>query len=179
MTPQQIVGLGIRLAALLLAFKSLSYLLFTPLPLLESDVSYHKWMAYLVGFIHLALAIVLWLFPMWIAHKLLPRTQFENRLEIRSLEAARVGCGLIGLFLFCKTLPNLIWYFFSAFLVVGNYSFFSSLNAEAKLDLATSIAQTVFSFFLIARSDVFARLLIRERHSVKQENTDNGLQKFY
>jgi ABC-type multidrug transport system fused ATPase/permease subunit len=176
MTPQQIVGLGIRLLALWIAFHAIPYFSFKPFPIFSPDVSYQKWTAYLIGVAALAVAVLLWLFPMWIAHKLLPRTQFENKLEIRSLEAARVGCGLIGLWVLAQALPSMAWYLFRAFLIVGNDSLFSALNADAKLDMATSIVEMVFSLFLIVRSDVFARLLIRD-NPLEQKNTDNVLQK--
>ena len=177
MTPQQIVGLGIRLLALWIAFNALPYLAFKPFPIFSPDVSDQKWTAYLIGITYLVAAILLWLFPMWIAHKLLPRTQFQNKLQINNLEAAKVGCGLIGLWVLSQILPTMVWYLFRAFLIASNESFFSSLNADAKLDLATSIAETIFSLFLIVRSDVFACLLIRERHSGEQVNLNDDLQK--
>ena len=68
----------------------------------------------------LAVAALLWLFPMWIAHRLIPRTRFENKLmNIQPREVARVGCCLIGLWLLSNYLGTLIWFLFKGALTPG------------------------------------------------------------
>lgn len=161
MTPQQIVGLGIRLLALLLAFSALRYLGYTASDVFPTDISAQTKVAHWIAAIYLIAAALLWFVPMWIAHKLLPRTKFENRMELHGLELARVGCSLIGLWLFASALPDVIWFLFQAFLVVGNASLFRTLNTEAKLDVAISVAQIMFAAALVVRSGDFAQIVFR------------------
>lgn len=161
MTPQQIVGLGIRLLALFLAFGALRYLGYTASEAFPTDTSSQLNVAHWIAAIYLFAAAVLWFVPMWIAHKLLPRTKFENKLELHGLELARVGCSLIGLWLFASALPNVVWFLFRAFLVVGDESLFRTLNTEAKLDVVISVIQIIFAVALIARSGDFAQIVFR------------------
>lgn len=161
MTPQQIVGLGLRLLALLLALNALRYFGFTAMDILPTEAETQEAVAQWIAAIYFIAAALLWLLPMWLAHQLLPRTKFDNKLEVHGHELACVGCSLIGLWLFASALPNTIWYLFRAFIVTGEESFFRMLPPDAKLELLTSGLQVVLAVVLITRSADFASIVLR------------------
>lgn len=105
-------------------------------------------------------AILLWVFPMWTAHALLPRTSHTDKLGFDPYELARVGCGLLGLWLFAKAVPSFVWFLFRAFLVAGSSSAFGVLTPDAKLDLAFALAELVIGGLLLFRAGLFARLIV-------------------
>lgn len=116
--------------------------------------------SYLVGALALLLAIFLWFFPMAIAHRILPRTKFDNHLSLQTFEAARVGCSLIGLWFAISVAPGLIWFLFSNLVNSSGQSFFRSLNAEDRMTFAFYLAELGFALLLIFRSNVFAQIVV-------------------
>jgi hypothetical protein len=157
MTPQQLIGIGVRLFAVWLGLVSVSYFVSVPTALAASGLAS---VGYAIGAAYLAGALALWFFPMFVAHKLLPRTQFENRLSFQAHELARVGCSLFGLWLFAKTLPTVAWFIFRSFLFIEASSSFSAISTEAKLELAVSVFELAVGLLLIAKAGVFARIVI-------------------
>lgn len=165
MTPQQLIGVGVRIFALWLLARSIPYLAAipkqlaaTPMPGTEaaSVLAYGIGAAYMVG------ALLLWFFPMVVAHRLVPRTQYTNVLSFQARELARVGCALLGLWLFATELPALTWFLFRAFLVVGSSSSFGALDGQTKLEVIVAVVELTLSILLIAKADVFARLITNQ-----------------
>jgi len=91
MTPQQVVGLGVRLFAIWLALIGLPYVVYIPLLLARQHVDFGTTTAYLIGAGFFIVAILLWIFPWSFAHRLIPRTTFDNVLTVSTSEAAKVG----------------------------------------------------------------------------------------
>lgn len=109
MTPQQFVGLVVRLFAIWLVVFS-----FQVFGILKSTLHYE--MAEIIGFLYIFMAIVIilailfWAFPMAIAHKLIPRTQFENTIQLPAQEVVHVACIIFGLYLILvRVLPSLAY----------------------------------------------------------------------
>lgn len=161
MTPQQIFGTALRVLALIVLVWSVKYLLGIPATLKDLKIGTDPTLSYAIGAVYLLLSAALWFFPMWIAHKIIPRTKFDNYLNIQPLEAARVGAALIGLWFFASALPSLAWYIFSFFTIYGEQSAFQSMATDTKLDILSYIVQVVFSLVLMFRSTDFARLIVR------------------
>lgn len=162
MTPQQLIGVGVRLFALWLLVRAIPYFGSIPGQLIAmsipggekaSMVSYGIGIAYLMG------VILLWVFPMAVAHRLLPRTNYTNILTFRSYELARVGCGLLGLWLLATELPALTWFLFRAFLVAGSTSSFETLDGQAKLEVIVAVVELGIAVIFITKADLFARLI--------------------
>ena len=175
MTPQQFIGLGVRLFAIWLILSSVAYLVAIPAQLSATPVpgsgsavvlSYAIAIAYFLG------AILLWFFPMVAASRLLPRTQHENQLSFQAGELARVGCSLLGLWLFAKELPALTWFLFRAFLVVGTTSSFSALDPQAKLEVAVATFELAFAILLIVKAGFFASLVVPKGTTSTAESDD-------
>ena len=161
MTPQQIVGLGVRLFAIWLVLVGLPYAWAIPASLARQHIDGGISLSQFIGLGYFVAAALLWFFPMVVAHRLIPRTSFDNVLRIASPEAARVGCCLLGLWLLLSSGPALVSYLFRAFLVSGSGSIFSSLNVDQKLDLAFYVVQVVISLFLIVRASAIASRIMR------------------
>jgi len=110
MTPQQIVGLAVRLFSIWLfifAFQIHGYIsAISSQPGAEQiPVQYP-----IVGFV-IVLSLLLWFFPMFVAHKIIPKTRHENILSIPAQEAVHVACVIFALWLFLvKLLPALAYY---------------------------------------------------------------------
>lgn len=110
MTPQQIVGLSVRLFSIWLvifAFQFNGYLSTLSKQPGAEPIALQYW---LVGFV-VVIAILLWNFPMTVAHKLIPKTHYQNTLHIPAQEVVHVACIIFALWLFLvKLLPALAYY---------------------------------------------------------------------
>lgn len=162
MTPQQVVGTALRLFALWLAVSSVKYLLTIPIALAAAKLGDNNVYSYAAGITYIVAAAILWFFSMWFANKIVPRAQFDNHINLQPLEAARVGCALIGLWVFAKALPDLVWFIFRSVAFYSTESSFQTLDSGGKLDLAVSIFEIMFSLALVFRSSDFAKLMVRQ-----------------
>jgi hypothetical protein len=158
MTPQQLIGIAVRLFAAWLVMNSVAYLVAIPSQLssMQGMPSGSAALSYALAALYLLAAVLLWFFPMVVAHRIL----HENRLEVRAQELARVGCALFGLWIFAKSLPSLAWFFFRAYLVVGSASSFSALDPQGRLDIAVALFQVALGAFIIWKAGVFATLVM-------------------
>ncbi len=171
MTPQQLVGVGVRLFAIWLALTSVSY--FTLIPETVRAASGGGTTAALaIGGAYLVAAVCLWFFPMVVAHTLIPRTRHENRLSLNTHELARVGASLIGLWLLARSLQTIVWFIFRLFLYTEAGASFSSMAPEAKLDVAVAVFEVLFAVFLIVKSSAFANLLVPETKAKSGAESD-------
>jgi len=160
MTPQQIVALGVRLAALLVGFYSVRFLVLYPVSMRSTNLADQVHISFILGACALLLAIFFWVFPMAIAHRILPRTKYANHLNLPVFEAARVGCSLIGLWFALSVVPGLVWILFTNLVNSTGQSLFRSLSAEDRATFLFYLAELALAVFLIFRSHVFARIVV-------------------
>ena len=166
MTPQQLVGLGVRLFALWLALTSIgtmTAIFSTPMP-----EGAPKGLGMALGGAYLLGAAALWFLPMAVAHRLLPRTSHSNAISAGGFEIARAGACLLGLWLFVKTLPSAAWYIFRMAAVTTVTPAMDAFNADAKVDMAVIVFQLALAAVLILKSESFAKL------AVSPANSDEG-----
>lgn len=97
MTPQQIVGLAVRLFAIWLALTDIRT--FDIARVLESqpNASETTIAPYVFSAAYVIVAVLLWFFPLVVAHNLMPRTRFTDNLHLSAREAAVVACVIFGL----------------------------------------------------------------------------------
>lgn len=162
MTAQQFVGLAIRLFAVWLVLTSIAY--FTSIPAALASVPTGSEttasVAMTIGVSYVAAALLLWFFPMFVAHKLLPRTQHNDHLAFPARELARVGCCLLGLWLFAKAVPSMVWLLLRSMIMVeGSSSSFAALSSDSKLELAVAAFECVFAMLIVFRAGSFAKLI--------------------
>ena len=167
MTPQQIVGLGIRLFALWLALTSIGMItafLSTQMPEgTPRGMGIGMGIAYVVG------AVVLWFMPMAVAHRVLPRTSHSNTISAGPFDIARTGASLLGLWMLVKTLPSAAWYVFRMAAVMSSTPAIEAFNADAKVDMAVIVFQLFLAIVLILKSDSFARFAVSPAQSYEED----------
>ena len=166
MTPQQIVGLFVRILAVWLVVSALQ-LIGDGVALDGQQMPEKTLVPYVISAVLFVCAIVLWLFPMVVAHKLIPRTQFDNTLSVAAQEAAVVACIVLGLWLFvARALPLLTQYISVAMIFHNNnQSIISDMGVmynarlvEGLVELAASAlltfdARKIAAYFLAPRKD--------------------------
>lgn len=174
MTPQQVVGMGVRLFAIFLALTALQYASTVPVALARSGWESGA-PAYMVAIGYATAALALWHFPMVVAHKLVPRTHDQCGFSPQLYDLARVGCALLGLWLLIRSLPAATSLFFRAYLVSGTSgSIFGSMSVEAKLDLLYYAVELSIALFMLIRSASAARFILRAGESKADEADSLG-----
>lgn len=161
MTYYQIFATGLRVLALWLGLTTVSYLVALPIttdPHLKPDME--MLVTYLAPGSLLAVAVLLWLFPQAVASKLIPRTRYDNQLKLNLHEVARACAALVGLWIFTRALPHVLWYvtFFS--FNTGDTSAFSTLDTWEKTSFILACFDLLLALVLMVRSADFARLLV-------------------
>lgn len=138
----------------------------------NTNLASQAYVAYGFGVLCLLAAFLLWCFPMATANRIVPRTGFGNRLELRAFDAARVGGSLIGLWFFANAIPGILWFLFrgAAYATGPGQSIVGALAIEDKIRLAFYAVQLVLSFALIFKSHVFASIATR-----KTETPEGGV----
>lgn len=163
MTPQQIVGLGVRLLASWLVVRGLDAFLTNAIAFRANNMPDKVVNTALVTGWWLGIAGLMWFFPMWIAHRLVPRTRFENKLNVNALDAARVGCCLIGLWIFANQLNIFVWLLFHGALSPGDASVFRQLSDQEKIQFIGVGIQLGLSVAMIFGSARFAAWALGNR----------------
>lgn len=167
MTPNQIVALGVRLFSVFVLFEAFEYLAHIPAQIANTNLASYSYVSYSFGALGVTVALLLWFFPLATANCIVPKATAEHRLDLHAFDAARVGCSLIGLWLFASALPAILWFSFRGVTYsVSSQSMIGSLDAEDQIRLAYYSVQLVLSFFLVFKSHLFASLALgRARHS--------------
>lgn len=160
MTPQQYIGLGLRVFAVWLAVSSLRNFVALPAAL-EGAGRGEMAVAFVVPIACAALAVALWLFPMWAATKLLPGAKSHEPLGLAPFDLAKIGSALIGLWIFSQAFLDTSWYILSALLVSGSQSFVGGLDSNAKLQFAIAVVALAFGAALVFKADLFAGIVVK------------------
>ncbi|MCL2075262.1 MAG: hypothetical protein FWH15_02250 [Betaproteobacteria bacterium] len=170
MTPQQIVGLFVRLFAIWLVVQALQLvgvgIEINRQPLQEQWAGYYYTSAIVV-----VVAAALWLFPMVVAHKLIPRTQFDNVLRVPAHEAAIVACIVLGLWLFvARALPLLTHYFTVAALLWKNHISVYEAEVANPARLIEGVVTLLVCGFLTFKARFIANCLLLPRTDKEDES---------
>ena len=157
MTIQQVIGLAVRLAAIGLFTKVLSALS------MASQVESAGAGFYFVALMYALMAVYLWLFPMSVAHRLLPKTTRTDKIITNSNQLAVAGVTLVGLWLFATLVPNWVYQFQLAFLnssATGD-SVFQTLTStsESKANWVANSVELALALFMMLRARPIARFL--------------------
>jgi hypothetical protein len=164
MTPQQIVGLFVRLFSVWLVVSGVQ-IIGVGLALDAQQAQEHTLVPYGISVVLFIFALALWFFPMAVAHKLVPPTQFDNVLHVPAQEMAVVACVVLGLWVFAaRALPSLAQYLSVAAQLVKNNqpisavgdAYFSRIvGGLVELAVASLLAfkaRAIATYFLVPRS---------------------------
>lgn len=169
MTPHQIVGLSVRLFSIWLLIFSLQINGYVSALNNQPGVEQMVIQYWLVGFVVL-LAILLWFFPMAVAHKLIPKTQYQNTLSVPSQEMVHVACVIFSLWLFLvKLLPAVAYYI--PLVIYISHEKHSSLEYKEFhfLKIAPLVIQFSMAAILAFRSRAISRFLLSLDGSTSKE----------
>lgn len=161
MSPQQLVGIAIRMFSIVLAVMSIPYLTGIPAALRSHEMEAFASTSLMIGLSFLIFAIIAWFFPMIIAHKLVPKTTFENRFDTRPDEVATVAIAIIGLWSAIHAGPDLVSYLFQASLKAGSNSMFMSLGAEGKADVFFLLLELMIALFFVFKAHKIAKFITK------------------
>lgn len=162
MTPQQIVGIAVRMFSVWLAVLAIPYLSSIPHLLFQIDNDSGATTSVFIGVAYLVAAAVVWLFPLSISNKLVPRTHFENRLQTRPDEVATVAIAILGLWKLIDATPDLVSYLFQAHLNAPEGSIFSGLGAKGKADVAFILLEVVIALVFLLKAHAIAKLIAKQ-----------------
>jgi hypothetical protein len=163
MTPQQIVGLAVRLFSLWLVFITLQ-LIGTAMSVNSQQGIVPSNFGFIAAAVLFGIAVALWFFPMFLAHKLIPRTQFDNVLRVPTNEAAMVACVVLGLWLFTvHILPSLAYYISLAALVNADGTPIAKSKEFTFLRLGPIVIELAFAALLCFKAYAIAKFFTTER----------------
>jgi hypothetical protein len=166
MTPQQVVGLGAKIFAIWLFLITLTYVQSSVLAMIDpkfQPINSALSFSYCVlAIIHLAIAAILWFFPMSVAHRLIPITKYENTLTVpSSFEIVRIGCCLLGIWFLLKSGTTLMDSLSHAFLLSGNGPLVEGLLGDLKVKIAASGIEIIVALILIFGASKVAMRALR------------------
>lgn len=161
MTPQQLVGLAVRLFAIWLAITSFQAIGVGQAISSETGAQNTAWVAYLFAGLYFLAALLLWFFPMGIAHKLVPRTQFEDHLGLPAEQAVVVACVVLGLLVIVyRALPSLTAYVSLAVFWIANGEPLTTMETERHVDGLAAFMQLGVGIFLVARAHRLTAIML-------------------
>jgi len=160
MTPQQIVGVAVRLFAIWLVITAIQAAGTSAQPGAQTTI-----VPYVFSALFLVAAILLWLFPLVVAHKLIPKTKFDNVLNIPAAEAVVVACVILGLWvLIVRAVPGIAYYATVAIYWSRNGQAVSSLDPSLHFGFVLALVQLVIALFLIFKAhDISAFISLKQR----------------
>lgn len=160
MTPQQIVGLAARLFAIWLVIIALPAVTFSQILHSEGNQASAP-VPYFIASLYLGTALVLWFFPMFVAHTLVPRTRFEETLRLPSQQVVVVACVVLGLFVVViRALPAISVYFSVAAYWIARGERLSVLEARHHIDGLVGFTQLAAGMLLMTKAHILADKLV-------------------
>jgi len=150
MHPKQAVALGVRLFAI--------WVFITLITRVPGNVALlQKWGGDVLGVIIfvsasailLVVCVVLWLFPVGVAGKLLPDADNPPAQPSSADEWFSVGCRLLGLWTVVDTLPSLFFYYLPVGIVSKHPDMAGVWHEDYKWSVASLIAEVVLGIWLL------------------------------
>jgi hypothetical protein len=148
MTPQQIVGMAAKLFAIWLVVTA--FQVFAAGLALKNQIGEAAWsLPYLMPALPLVIGVLLWLFPMTIADKLVPRVRDTNTVRAPAREVTAIASVIIGIWVLIGTLPLLVTTLGLVFVSDQNLMSAVYFTPERKLTLLGVVLQWGFALLLV------------------------------
>jgi hypothetical protein len=149
-TAQQVVGLAARLFAIWLLV--ITFQLFGIASALRGQYDgAGVILVYFASAFPILLAIVLWKFPMTIAHKIVPKICDENTLRMPAREAAAAASAIIGIWVLIGALPQIVSTIGLVLVDGGVRAVSMFFTQERMVQLSATALQCVIAAFLLAK----------------------------
>lgn len=152
MTPQQIVGLAVRLFAIWLVITAIQAV-GTALEIAGQPGAISSVVPYGFAALFLVVAILLWLFPMVVAHKLVPRTRFEDTVRLPANDLLVVACVVLGLWVIVvRAVPAIAYYFSIAAFWLNSGQPITALERSRHIGFLIGLIHLAIGLFLVLRA---------------------------
>lgn len=156
MTAQQAVGLAGRLFAIWLALGAFQSWAVARALDAEGTLDVGS-LPYSLPAIYWIAAVMLWFFPLSIAHRLVPRTRFQDRMALPSQQVVVVACIVLGLaVILLRALPALAAYVVTASLWIAAGQPISTMEAEQHVDAWVGAIQLAVGLAFVLKADALA-----------------------
>jgi len=160
MTPQQIVGLAVRLFAIWLGVWVIQ-MFGIAYALRDSSNADMNELYLMSAALFSVIAVFMWLFPMALAHRLVPRTRHDNRLTLNGQQVIVVACVTVGLAVIgLKALEPALTYAISAAHFVRNGYQLSNLTADAHASGIAALAQLAVGVIMVMQARRLAGVIL-------------------
>jgi len=161
MTPQQVVGLAARLFAVWLAINAVKAIGLAVA--VDAQPGAHASPApYVFAALFLVVAVLLWIFPMVVGHRLVPRTQFDDTLKTPAHDLLVVACVVLGMWLLVGgAIPQIAYYISIAAICVASGQPITTMEQSRHVNFVALIELGI-GCFLILRSRRFAAYVLSQ-----------------
>jgi hypothetical protein len=156
MTPQQIIGLAARLFSIWLILISFQMLMIAS-AMREHLNGEGGHLIYLLPMLPLTCAALLWFFPMFIAHKLVPRSHDDNKLKLPVREALAAASAIIGIWAIVTASPQIMSHVAILIYTRHDYGMENYLTPDRMFSFIAPLAQSLIGFFLVMNPWFVAR----------------------
>ena len=162
MTAQQVVGLAARLVAIWLAITSVQAFGMAAAMRAQPGAESTP-VPYVVAALLLLAAVLLWLFPMVVAHKLIPRTRSDDVLRVPAGEIVMIACVVLGLWVLVgRAIPAVAYYVSVAAIWVKNGQPITTLDQSQHIGFVVALVQLAIALFLVLRARRIAAYILTE-----------------
>jgi uncharacterized membrane protein YccF (DUF307 family) len=166
MTPQQYVGLFVRLFAVWLFFGAAQSVGVG----VALDSHGHSLAPYVIAGLQGIASVTLWCFPMFVARKLVPQTNIEERSNISAVEVATVACIVLGLWLcVARVFPSLTRYVSVVLVLLHEDVPLSGVDTKSMALMIESIAEFIVALALVFKARAIATHLLMSRKSIRAD----------
>lgn len=160
MTPQQIVGLAVRLFAIWLGVWVIQ-MFGIAYAVRDSSNAGMNDLYLMFAALFSVVAVFMWLFPMALAHRLVPRTHHDNRLTLNGQQVIVVACVTVGLAVIgLKALEPALTYAISAVHFLRNGYQLSDLSADAHVSGTAALAQLAVGAIMVMQARRLAGFIL-------------------
>lgn len=158
MTVQQLVGMASRLFAIYMLF--VAFQMFGIVNTLGANNIDAPPSLYLMILLPLAVGVFLWLCPMLVAHKLVPRSKFNDTMDLPARQLVAAGAAIIGIWALVNALPY-IGALVAAIVVSDPYTLKTYFSPGRTMQYAGIALQCAAGLFLVFRAWVVADKILR------------------
>ncbi len=168
MTPQQFIGLAVRLFAVWLVVSAVQAFSVGSAMSAQSGPEFSS-LPYVVAGLYLLAALPLWFFPMSVAHKLLPRTSSQDTMRLPARDAITIGCAILGLWVIVmQALPSLSWYAVLAAFWLASGEPISSMEQSRHVELITGLVSLVVGLLLVTKAARIGAFILSRQQPPEQ-----------
>lgn len=165
MKPEQIVAILVRLGAFGIGLYTLRFAAQMVWVFENDAVSYSGWAIVGVCSASMTVAILLWTFPVSVAHRIVPSVPASSHAQWSHEELYSFGFVIVGIFTLYLALSDSAYWLFYAFYAGRDSTDYWMLNLENKAAIFGTLIEIIFAIYLIIGSKDLTKLVFKIRYS--------------